>query len=152
MKRLQQQTDPGRWILNVPGNGADPCYIEDPQIIIQKWGANLRTNTINLESELRGVSKPLSRDCLGKDYTNVIVIKKFNDIKFHINDLDPFRINFYKNMNNEKESQKLYKLEKEIVEKGVKLGIKFKDTWTCYSNREDKLADADTPSSSLRLR
>ena len=66
-KQLQQATDPGRWILNVPGNGAKPCYIEDPQIIIQKWGANLRTNTINLESDLMGVNKPLSRDCLGKD-------------------------------------------------------------------------------------
>ena len=70
-KSLQQSTDPGRYILNVPGNGADPCYIEDPQIIIQKWGANLRTNTINLESELMGVNRKTSRDCLGKDlYTN----------------------------------------------------------------------------------
>lgn len=66
-KSLQQATDPGRWILNVPGNGANPCYMEDPQIIIQKWGANLRTNTVNLESELRGVNRNLSRDCLGKD-------------------------------------------------------------------------------------
>jgi hypothetical protein len=66
-KELQQSTDPGRWILNVPGNGSNPCYIEDPQIIIQKWGANLRTNTINLESDLRGVNRNLSRDCLGKD-------------------------------------------------------------------------------------
>jgi hypothetical protein len=66
-KELQQSTDPGRYVLNVPGNGSDPCYIEDPQIIIQKWGANLRTNTINLESELKGINKPLSRDCLGKD-------------------------------------------------------------------------------------
>ncbi len=66
-KSLQQATDPGRWILNVPGNGANPCFMEDPQIRIQKWGANLRTNTINLESELRGVNRHLSRDCLGKD-------------------------------------------------------------------------------------
>ena len=66
-KSLQQQTDPGRWILDVPGNGSHPCYIEDPQIIIQKWGANLRTNTINLESDLLGVNRILSRDCLGKD-------------------------------------------------------------------------------------
>ena len=66
-KSLQQQTDPGRWILDVPGNGSHPCYIEDPQIIIQKWGANLRTNTINLESDLLGVNRTLSRDCLGKD-------------------------------------------------------------------------------------
>jgi hypothetical protein len=66
-KSLQQATDPGRWILNVPGNGANPCYIEDPQIIIQKWGANLRTNTINLESDLMGVNRQIGRDCLGKD-------------------------------------------------------------------------------------
>jgi hypothetical protein len=66
-KQLQQSTDPGRWVMNVPGNGSNPCYIEDPQIIIQKWGANLRTNTINLESELLGVSKPLNRDCFNVD-------------------------------------------------------------------------------------
>ena len=66
-KALQQSTDPGRWILNVPGNGADTCYMEDPQIIIQKWGGNLRTNTINLESDLRGVNRQIGRDCLGKD-------------------------------------------------------------------------------------
>ena len=66
-KSLQQATDPGRWILNVPGNGANPCYMEDPQIRIQKWGGNLRTNTINLESDLLGVNRHSSRDCLGKD-------------------------------------------------------------------------------------
>lgn len=66
-KSLQQATDPGRWILNVPGNGANPYYMEDPYIIIQKWGGNLRTNTINLESDLRGVNRQLNKDCLGKD-------------------------------------------------------------------------------------
>jgi hypothetical protein len=65
-KSLQQATDPGKWILNVPGNGDKPCYMEDPQIIPQKWGGNLRTNTINLESDLRGVNRQLNRDCLGK--------------------------------------------------------------------------------------
>jgi hypothetical protein len=48
----------------VPGNGEKPCYIEDPQIIVQKWGANLRTNFIQLESELRGIDRPLTRDCV----------------------------------------------------------------------------------------
>lgn len=69
-KELQQSTDPGRWILNVPGNSDKPFYMEDPQIIIQKWGGNLRTNAINLESELKGVNKPISRDCLEKDNYN----------------------------------------------------------------------------------
>jgi len=39
----------------------------------------------------------------------------------------------------------------DIVREGVRLRVKFEDTWTCYSNREDGLADATTPSSSLRL-
>jgi len=66
-KSLQQSTDPGRWILNVPGNGDSPAYMADPQIRIQTWGGNLMTNTINLESELRGIGRNLNKDCLGKD-------------------------------------------------------------------------------------
>lgn len=67
IKRLQQATDPGRWIINVPGNGDKPYYMEDPHIIPQKWGGNLMTNPINIDSELRGLNRPISRDCLGKD-------------------------------------------------------------------------------------
>jgi len=40
----------------------------------------------------------------------------------------------------------------EIIEAGIRLGVKFKETWTCYSNREDGLADATTPSSSMRVK
>ena len=78
IKHLQQSTDPGRYMLNMPGNGDKPCYIEDPQIIIQKWGANLRTNCINLESELMGINRRyIGRDCLGKDeYTQYVVPSK----------------------------------------------------------------------------
>lgn len=68
MKRNQQATDPGRWILNVPGNGTNPFYVEDPYIRIQKWGGNLRTNVVNLESDLRGVNRNLSRDCIQHTY------------------------------------------------------------------------------------
>jgi hypothetical protein len=66
-KQNEQQTALGRYMLNAPGNGESPYYIADPQVILQGWGANLRTNTINLESELMGVNRPLGRDCLGKD-------------------------------------------------------------------------------------
>lgn len=40
----------------------------------------------------------------------------------------------------------------EIILEGIRLGVNFADTWTCYSNRKDGLADATTPSSSLRIR
>jgi len=72
-KQNQQSTDVGRWILNVPGNGTHPYYMADPHIRIQGWGGNLRTNPIDLESELKGVNRPISRDCLGKDeYTKFL--------------------------------------------------------------------------------
>lgn len=67
-KQLQQSTDPGRWIMNVPGNGANPAYMEDPHIRIQKWGGNMMTNTVNLESELLGVNRRVGRDCLEDNY------------------------------------------------------------------------------------
>lgn len=72
-KQLQESTDPGRYMLNVPGNGDKPYYIEDPYIRIQGWGANLRTNTINLESNLMGLNQPLSRDCLQNNYLKTAV-------------------------------------------------------------------------------
>jgi len=50
------------------------------------------------------------------------------------------------------EAPLLEKSKKEIILDGIKLGVDFGKTWTCYSNRSDGLADADTPSSSLRLR
>jgi hypothetical protein len=67
IKQLQQSTGPGRYMLDEPGNGSTPPFMDDPYIIPQKWGGNLWTNTINVESALIGVNGHLSRDCLGKD-------------------------------------------------------------------------------------
>ena len=48
----------------------------------------------------------------------------------------------------------------DIVKEGIRLGVKYKDTWTCYSEgRVEKngkgyhlIADATTPSSSMRVK
>jgi len=66
IKQLQESTDPGRYILNVPGNGTKPCFIEDPTIRIQKWGANVLNNHIDVENELLGITVLYNRDCLDK--------------------------------------------------------------------------------------
>jgi hypothetical protein len=66
-KQLQESTGLGRYMLNVPGNGLTPYYVEDPHIRLQKWGANLTTNTINVESDLRGLTRSINKDCLHKD-------------------------------------------------------------------------------------
>ena len=86
-KQLQQQTDQGRWAIDVPGNGDKPLYMDDPFIRMQKWGGNLMTNTINLESDLFGLSRNMNRDLIGtNDYkkhavkTHSVQYSSFNPI------------------------------------------------------------------------
>jgi hypothetical protein len=71
-KQLQESTGLGRYMLNVPGNGSKPLYMDDPFVRMQKWGGNLMTNTVNLESDLFGLSRLLNRDDI-----------KTNDYKEH---------------------------------------------------------------------
>jgi hypothetical protein len=62
-KDMQISTETGRYQIAVPGPGNNVCFEEDPFLRLQKYGANLRTNTINLESDLTGLTRSLNRDC-----------------------------------------------------------------------------------------
>ena len=57
-KLLQESTGPGRWTLNVPGNGESPYYFEDPHIRLQQWGGNLMNGSsghpVDISSFLQG--------------------------------------------------------------------------------------------------
>jgi hypothetical protein len=66
IKKLQESTDPSRYILDTPGPGSTPSFILDPQIISQKWAGNLYTNSTQLESELWGVNRILTSCDLSK--------------------------------------------------------------------------------------
>jgi hypothetical protein len=69
-KQLEISSFQGRYALNTPGNGVNLPFQEDPQLRIQKWGANLHTNAINLESDLHGLTRKLNRDYVdSNDYT-----------------------------------------------------------------------------------
>jgi len=70
-KQLQELTGPGRYMIDTPGNGPAPPFMEDPFIRLQKWGANLRSNTINLESELLGIKQSVGKDCVNKSIAPV---------------------------------------------------------------------------------
>ena len=67
IRQLQQQTDQERWYLDVPGTGDKPCFALDPQIIPQKWGGNLWTHSIDIQSSLLGIDKQLNRDCINQN-------------------------------------------------------------------------------------
>lgn len=72
-KQLQESTGPGRYMINKPGWGANPCFMDDPHIRMEQWGANLQTNTINLESDLLGLTRPLTKDCQSNNYKTASV-------------------------------------------------------------------------------
>lgn len=62
-KQLNEQTFTGRYMLNTPGNGSVMPFQEDPHLRLQCWGANMASNAIQLESDLRGMNRKLTKDC-----------------------------------------------------------------------------------------
>ena len=69
VKNLQESTGPGKYMLNVPGNGEgkDLHFYEDPFIRQQRWGANLMNvrggHPIDIDSNLIGLDRRLAKDC-----------------------------------------------------------------------------------------
>lgn len=61
-KRLEESTYAERYFLNTPGNGVLMPFEEDVYIRCQYWGANRTTNTVNLESDFRGLTRKCNRD------------------------------------------------------------------------------------------
>jgi len=74
-KQLQESTGLGRYMLNVPGNGSKPLYMDDPYIRMQKWGGNLMTNTVNLESDLFGLTRNTNHDDITKNEYRLNAVK-----------------------------------------------------------------------------
>lgn len=63
-KQVEESSFAGKYALNTPGPGDKLPFMEDPQIRLQYWGANLMTNTVNLESDLRGLTRKTNRDLI----------------------------------------------------------------------------------------
>lgn len=80
-KDIQQSIDQGLYYLNTPGTNI--AYIADPQIRLQQWGANIRTNAIEIENSLRGLNMPLHKDC----YESEIPKSKLNKYETHYDEI-----------------------------------------------------------------
>jgi hypothetical protein len=63
-KKLSESVFSGIYQLNTPGNGINNPYIDDVSIRLQGWGANLHTNTIDLDSSFKGLDRKLTCDYL----------------------------------------------------------------------------------------
>ena len=72
-KYLEETTNIGNYQINVPGNGINMPFINDPHLRMQKWGANLSNNLTDLESDLRCQTRTLNRDTINENnYTNYL--------------------------------------------------------------------------------
>ena len=60
-KRLELAQGPGNYYLNAPGPGTEVPLEDDVHIRMQRWGANIMTNTVNLESDLLGITRGINR-------------------------------------------------------------------------------------------
>lgn len=58
-KSLQESVYSGDYYINAPGPGVYVPFQNEVQVRMQKWGANMYTNTVNLESELLNIDKKL---------------------------------------------------------------------------------------------
>lgn len=67
------------YMVNVPGNGTTPSYIDDPQIRLQKFGANISANIVDINSSLKGMNNQLSRDGINDNNGRGGNSEPFND-------------------------------------------------------------------------
>lgn len=63
---LQVMSHNNNHTFNTPGNGTTLAYMNNPNIRLQKWGANIRTNMTEIEQDLRGLTRTLNRDVLNE--------------------------------------------------------------------------------------
>ena len=66
-------------MVNEPGNGKQPFYIEDPQIRLQKFGGNISENMVDINSALLGLNKTLCRDSVMPNNGRNGNSERFND-------------------------------------------------------------------------
>jgi hypothetical protein len=74
-KQVEESSFSGKYSLNVPGPGNYVPFFEDPHFRLQKFGTNIMTNTVNLESDLLGLTRKINHNRLdSKSYSEFATI------------------------------------------------------------------------------
>jgi hypothetical protein len=62
-KQVEESTAVGRYIFATPGPGTHVPFETNPHYRLQKYAANITTNSLSVETDLIGLTRPLSKDC-----------------------------------------------------------------------------------------
>jgi hypothetical protein len=86
-KNLQESSGPGRYMLDTPGQGLYLPFVNDPQVRLQKWGANLlnvkQGHPIDIDSELIGLNNCSAKYNMKKRFPyNSTINEKVSKINF----------------------------------------------------------------------
>jgi len=55
-------SDSCKYVLGEPGNGSKPYYFDDPFIRMQRFGGNISTNIVDVNSNLIGLTRKIDRN------------------------------------------------------------------------------------------
>ena len=86
VKKLQESTDVGRYMLNTPGNGMMPTFLADPHIIPQKWGGNLMNHPTSIETTLFNINNTLRKGDT-QQYPNTLSIYQSDYVQYPIDNV-----------------------------------------------------------------
>jgi hypothetical protein len=75
-KQVEQSSFSGKYNLDVPGPGNYIPFYEDPHYRLQKFGTNIMTNTVNLESDLKGITRKINNKLDSNEYSKTAVSTK----------------------------------------------------------------------------
>jgi hypothetical protein len=79
---LTQLSQNNNYTFATPGNGIDIPFIKDPHIRLQRWGANLNMNAIDIENDLLGKTRTMNRDYIKKhEFSKHAVTPIYNNYK-----------------------------------------------------------------------
>jgi len=137
-QQVDSSTYTGNYMLNTPGPGRDIPFLQDPVIRLQKWGANLHTNAINVESDLLGITRPLNRDNIHlNDYTKHSVNStplSYSEVPSFIEDTRMTHPSWlFKDLQQSRVTQPLYELHNDIepqFNQNIQTRILEKDHYT----------------------
>lgn len=79
-KHAEESTGAGRYIFGTPGPGSHVPFETNPYYRLQMYGANITSNSLNVESDLLGLTRTLSRDCYNYETSAIPYQNISNDL------------------------------------------------------------------------
>lgn len=90
-KQVEESTAHERYVFGTPGPGSHVAFETNPYFRLQRYGANLTSNSLNVENDLRGLTRVLTHDCMNYKTHSVPYSLIYKDLGTQYTDVDETR-------------------------------------------------------------